>query len=220
EDRGDRLPGKQLRSGRALRRREDGCCAGRAVARRGGPQGGGRRDRARRVLLRRLPTPRRHSPLRGRDGTAGGVCRRRRPGPRRLQRVPGALRGAPAAGGASPEHAHALRLRPCAGAGRDDGDALDRRVRGWGGAYPPRRPQRGELFRGRGDAGASRGGGPGGDALPGEPERVGERHSRCVQRGSERRRDHAAPGARFGPVFGLGGGSEDPALRDGGGGGL
>ena len=54
-------------------------------------------DRARRLLLRRLPARRRDRPLRAGHGGGHRLRARRRAGARDLQRLPGAVRGGPAA---------------------------------------------------------------------------------------------------------------------------
>ena len=72
-----------------------------------------RRGRPRRLLLRRLPARGRDRALLAGDGGGGRVRARRRAGARHLQRLPGALRGRPAA-----RRAAAQRRRCASSAGR------------------------------------------------------------------------------------------------------
>ena len=81
-----------------------------------------RRRGARRLLLRRLPARRRDRALLAGDGGGARVRARRRPGARHLQRLPGALRGRPAAGRAAAQRVAALRLPPGRRRGRDHAD--------------------------------------------------------------------------------------------------
>ena len=76
-----------------------------------------RRDPARRLRARRLPAHRCHRPLLADHGRGAPLCRRRRPGARHLQRLPGAARGRSAAGrdAAQRQPAFPLRARPRAG---------------------------------------------------------------------------------------------------------
>ena len=83
---------------------------GAALARRPRPARRRRDRRPRRLLLRRLPARRRDRPLLAGDGGGARVRARRRPGARDLQRLPGALRGGPAAGRAAAQRRPALRL--------------------------------------------------------------------------------------------------------------
>ena len=75
-----------------------GCEAELHLAPRPGPEGRRRRDPAGRLRLRRLPARRRARALLARHGERGGVREEGRPGPRHLQRLPGAARGRPPAG--------------------------------------------------------------------------------------------------------------------------
>ena len=89
-----------------------------------------RRGRAaRRLLLRRLPALRRDRPLRAGDGAARRRGPRRPAGARHLQRLPGALRVAPAARRADPQRPPQVRLPRPGPAHRVDLDRLDLRVR-------------------------------------------------------------------------------------------
>ena len=71
-----------------------------------------RRRRPRRLLLRRLPARRRDRALLAGHGVGHPLRRRRRARARDLQRLPGALRGGPAAGRAAAERRAALHLPP------------------------------------------------------------------------------------------------------------
>ena len=82
------------------------------MARRPRPAGRRRGDRARRLLLRRLPARRRDRALCPGDGGGGRVRPRRRARARDLQRLSGPVRGRPAAGRAAAQHVAALRLPP------------------------------------------------------------------------------------------------------------
>ena len=100
-------------AGRAARRR-----GGAAVARRPRPAGRRRGRRPRRLLLRRLPARRRDRPLRAGDGGGRRVRPRRRARARDLQRLPGPVRGRPAAGRAAAQRVAEVRLPPGRARGR------------------------------------------------------------------------------------------------------
>ena len=131
------------------------------------------------------------------DGVGDRVRARRRPRARHLQRLPGAVRGGPAAGRPAAEPLAALRLPP---GGRRRGE--------------PRHPVHARV-RGRATCSRSRSSTPpGATTRPGIPERAGRaalragaepergagRHRRRVQRGGQRARADAAPRARGRPA--------------------
>ena len=195
--RGRPLPRHQLRArrGRGGRARSAARPSSSGTATR--PLGGvDARGAARRLRPRRLPAPGRDRPLLAGDGrrwptfAAAG-----RPGRRDLQRLPGADRGAAAARGAAEEP------RACASCARPStrvaSTALGahRGVRARDGAAHPDQPLRGQLRLRRRDAGRARGRGPDGAALRRQPQRLGRRHRRHLQRGRQRRRPHAPPRA-------------------------
>ena len=83
-----------------------------------------------RLLLRRLPALRGDRPLLPGDGGRAGVRTGRRAGARDLQRLPGALRGGPAAGRAARQRGAPLRVPAGRARGRQRLHALHARVRG------------------------------------------------------------------------------------------
>ena len=115
EDRRRHLPGlagRRRRRARGPPRRRRG---GRALARRRRPARRRRGGAAGRLLLRRLPALRRDRPVRAGDGDWVDRCPRGPAGAGHLQRLPGAVRVAPAAGCADPQRPPQVRLpRPAA----------------------------------------------------------------------------------------------------------
>ena len=102
---------RHLRRGRRAARRSARGRRRAAVARRARPEGRRCDRRARRLLLRRLSARRRDRALLAGHGVGDRLRERRRPGARDLQRLPGAVRGAPAARGAAAEREPALHLQ-------------------------------------------------------------------------------------------------------------
>ena len=131
-----RRPGRRRRGRRALARRPVA-----ARRRRGGP--------ARRLLLRRLPALRGDRPLLAGHGLGDRRGARRPAGAGHLQRLPGALRGAPAARRADPQRAPALRLPRPGAARRERQHRLDERVPRGPGDRHPDQERRGRLRRRR-----------------------------------------------------------------------
>src|SRR5918994_1609093 len=191
------LPGLLRRGRRAhgvpsLRR------GGPALARRPGPERRGRRGRARRLFVRRLPARWRDRPLLATDGVGDGVRARRWPGARHLQRLPGPVRGGSAPGRAAAERLAPLRLPSGRGNRGELRHALHARVRGGRQALDPGEAHHRPLLRtARQAAGRA-----GGAALRAgsQPERVDGRRGRRLQRGRERDGTHAAPRARGRPA--------------------
>ncbi|CAA9351218.1 MAG: Phosphoribosylformylglycinamidine synthase, glutamine amidotransferase subunit, partial [uncultured Nocardioidaceae bacterium] len=199
EDRGRHLPRVARRRRRPPRRTPRRCRAGRALARRPRPAGRGRRRAAGRLLLRRLPACRRHRALRPGDDRGRRGRAPRPAGPRHLQRLPGAVRGAPAAGGVGPQRAADVRLQGPAAARREQPDRVDLGVRRGRGGHDRAQERRGRVRRGLRHPRPAGGRGPGGGALPRrQPQRLAARHRRDRQRARQRRRVDAAPGARGG----------------------
>ena len=99
-----RRPRCPARGGPAGRR------GGRALARRLRSRRLHGRDRPGRLLVRRLPARRRDRPLRADHARGRGLRRGRRPRARHLQRLPGAVRGRPAARRPAPQPPRPLRL--------------------------------------------------------------------------------------------------------------
>jgi hypothetical protein len=142
-----------------------------------------RRGRARRVRPRRLPAPRRHRPLLPGHGRRRRLRRRRRPGRRHLQRLPGAHRGRPAAGRAAEERRPEVPVCAPSSCGSRPptpcSPTAPSRVRCCASrsttsrATTPATPRRSP----------SCGRGPHRAALRRQPQRVGRRHRRHLQRG-------------------------------------
>ncbi len=109
EGRGRRLPGLELRPGRAARRPAGGCGGRAPVARVDRSPRLRPRDPARRLRLRRLPARRRHRALQPDHGRGPRPRGARRAGARHLQRVPGARGGRARAGRPAAERVAALR---------------------------------------------------------------------------------------------------------------
>ena len=84
---------------------------------------------SRRLLLRRPPALRGHRQPRAGDGRRAPPRRGRRPGGGDLQRLPGAVRGGPAAGGAAAQRDALVRLPPDGARGGRRRHAVDRRPR-------------------------------------------------------------------------------------------
>ena len=161
-------------------------------------------DPSRRVFVRRLSAHRSHRAFLADHARRAGVRRPRRPRARRLQRLSDSARGradsrrdaaqsqrqVPVRAGPRPRRAdrHAVHGRVPAGPGPPDADRARRRqlLRAARRDRAARSEPAGRLSlherRRRGDG-------------RGEPERIGRRDRRPVQRGAQRRRPHAAPGA-------------------------
>ena len=160
------------------------------------PQGGRRGRRPRRVLLRRLPALRGDREVRTRHGRSGRRGRSWHAGAGHLQRLPGALRGRPAARRADPQRRPALRLPRRLAQGRLDHHGLDLPLRvgrrASGAAEVGRRPLRRQRRRAR----RTRRGGARGVPLRRQPQRLDARHRRHQLGRRPRRGSDAAPRAR------------------------
>ena len=172
------------------------------LAPRHGPQGRGRRHPAGGLRLRRLPSGGRARALLARHGERREVRRAGRPGPRHLQRFPGAPRGGTPSRSDAHQPRPPLRLPRCPHARRERRDAVHIALSEGERREDADRPHGGQLHGASRRARQARTRGPrrvpllrprGARHRRGQSERRGARHRRHRERGGQRRRADAAP---------------------------